>query len=69
MSKFKTVLVAIIVVLVIIVVLQNTESVETKILMASVTMPRAILLLITLLAGFAAGLVVSARARRAARKD
>ena len=46
-------------VLVVIVVLQNTEAVETQLLFATVTMPRAVLLLTTALIGFALGILTS----------
>ena len=46
-------------VLVIIVVLQNTETVETRLLFATVTMPRAVLLLTTALVGFALGVLTA----------
>lgn len=45
------------VIIAIILVLQNTESVETKILFVTVVMPRAVLLLITFLLGFCLGLL------------
>lgn len=42
-------------VLILIIILQNLESTPTRILFATVTMPRALLLIITLLIGFGAG--------------
>jgi len=39
--------------------LQNTGSVETRILFMKVTMPRAILLISTFLAGFVAGTITA----------
>ena len=42
-----------------IVVLQNTESVQTKILFFSFTMPRAVLLFFTALTGFIIGVLSS----------
>jgi hypothetical protein len=44
---------------VIIVVLQNTQSVETRILLVTLSMPRAVLLFVTLLLGFVLGLVAA----------
>lgn len=41
--------------------LQNTESVETKLLFAPVTMPRALLLFVTLLIDGVYGLIVGPR--------
>ena len=59
MNRVRTWLLALVAVLVLVVVLQNTGSVETRILFATVTMPRAVLLFVTLLAGFVLGLVAS----------
>ncbi len=53
--------------LLIIIVLQNTAAVETKILFATVSMPRALLLAVALLVGFLLGLF--AAHRRTARED
>jgi uncharacterized integral membrane protein len=59
MAKFKTAIISILVILVIIIVLQNTQSVETKFLFMSVTMPRAVLLVVTFLLGFAVGIIAA----------
>ncbi len=48
-------LVVAVIILTLIVILQNTESVSTNLLFATVTMPRAVLLMVTLLIGFAGG--------------
>ncbi len=50
-------------------ILQNTESVDTRLLFVTVSMPRAALLLATLLAGFALGVLVGFRWRRSAQRD
>lgn len=55
MKKAKIIGALVVAVLVLIVVLQNTQPVETKILFATVSMPRALLLFITLLVGFLLG--------------
>jgi uncharacterized integral membrane protein len=47
--------------LTLIVILQNMEVVETRLLFFTVSMPRALLLALTALAGFAAGLLVALR--------
>ena len=54
--------------LAVVVVLQNTETVETRILFATVAMPRALLLFVTLVAGGGVGYVLGAR-RRGAKPD
>jgi len=41
--------------LVLIVIFQNTRTVETRLLFMTVSMPRALLLIITFVAGFASG--------------
>jgi uncharacterized integral membrane protein len=64
MKNVRLIVSAIVVVLVIIVMLQNTEQVQTQLLFASITMPRAILLASTMLIGFVIGLLVAGRARR-----
>ena len=59
MHKFKLVTSLVIAILLVIVILQNTEVVETRLLFATVAMPRAALLSFTVLLGFALGLLVS----------
>jgi uncharacterized integral membrane protein len=61
MSHWKLAAAAIVAILAIIVVAQNTQAVETKLLFVTVTMPRAILLLITLLVGFVLGMLAAGR--------
>jgi uncharacterized integral membrane protein len=56
-KKAKLIAAAVSAIIAIILVLQNTESVETHILFAKVEMPRAVLLLITFLLGFALGVL------------
>jgi uncharacterized integral membrane protein len=66
MSRFKTITLALCAILVVIVALQNTDAVDTRLLFVTVSMPRALLLLVTLLIGIAVGLIVGRRiARRA----
>jgi uncharacterized integral membrane protein len=59
MERFKLISIGVLVVLGIIIILQNTQQVETKILFMAITMPRAILLMVTTLIGFALGVLVS----------
>ena len=58
-SRTRIVVAIVVAILVIIVVLQNTQAVETKLLLVSITMPRAVLLFVTLLVGFALGLITA----------
>ena len=59
MKKARLIVTLVLAVLVVVVVLQNTEAVETRLLFATVTMPRAVLLFITALIGFAVGILTS----------
>ena len=59
MRKARLIATVVLAVLVVIVVLQNTETVETRLLFATVTMPRAVLLLTTALVGFALGVLTA----------
>ncbi len=69
MKNAKSFLVATLLVLVIVVVLQNTEAVETKLLFVTVSMPRALLLLITLGVGVVAGLIFGSRMTSSSKKE
>lgn len=59
MKKFKIILIVVILLLALIVSLQNTEAVETKFLLMTVTMPRVLLLLLTFVLGFVGGMVTA----------
>jgi uncharacterized integral membrane protein len=58
-KKTKTIVVIILTLLVLITILQNTQAVETKLLLLTVTMPKALLIIITLLVGFILGFVAT----------
>ena len=68
MKNAKSLLTATLLLLVIVVVLQNTEAVETKLLFFTVSMPRALLLMITLGVGVVAGLIFGTRLRGSSSK-
>ena len=59
MKKLRLIAAGVLAILVTVVVLQNTAVVETHILFATVTMPRAVLLLSTVLVGFALGILTA----------
>ncbi len=59
MNKPKLITVLVVAVLALIILLQNTATVETRILFFTISLPRALLLLITGLTGFAAGAFVA----------
>jgi uncharacterized integral membrane protein len=61
MQKLKIAGIALLALFVLIVVLQNTESVETKILFFSITMPRAALLFGALVVGFIIGVFTAGK--------
>ena len=63
-NKIKIAVAAIVAVLAIIVIFQNTEVVETRLLFITVGMPRALLLIVTLLLGVLLGLMTAVRIRR-----
>lgn len=52
----KALALLVLVLLVVIVILQNTETVETKLLFVTLNMPRALLLLLNLAIGYALGI-------------
>ena len=54
----RLIVVAVLAILSLVLVLQNTATVETKILFATVAMPRAVLLAITFLLGVIVGLLI-----------
>lgn len=69
MRSAKNVVIAVLLVLVIVVVLQNTETVDTKLLFVTLSMPRALLLGLTLLVGVVAGLLLGTKLPRAQKKE
>ena len=68
MKKVKLIAIVVISILAFIIFLQNTESVETRILFMKVAMPRAILLISTFLVGFVAGLITTSMLLRKSGK-
>ncbi len=69
MKKFKIIVISVVLLLVLIVILQNTQSVETKLLFAKITMPRAFLLMLTFVFGFIAGLLTTLRLDSKTKKN
>lgn len=59
LKKLKIAAVIIALILVGVVLLQNTESIETRILFMSITMPRALLIASAFLLGSAVGAVIA----------
>jgi len=59
MKRAKIIAILVLALSVAVIILQNTESVETKILFLSFTMPRAALLFLTALIGFILGVLSS----------
>ncbi len=58
-QKVKLIIAVIASALLLILVVQNTEQVETRILLATITMPRALLLFLMALTGFIIGLLAA----------
>ncbi len=69
MKTAKNFGVVILLVLVTVLVFQNTESVETKFLFISYSMPRALLLFLTLVVGIILGLLLGAKLSRPNSRD
>lgn len=63
----RVIVVAVLAILSLVLVLQNTEAVETRILFATIEMPRAILLAITFLLGIIVGLLIPFLRKRSGR--
>jgi len=61
MQRFKLIFIAILAIIVLIIAIQNTANVETRLLFATVTMPRAVLLFVMLAIGFVIGWLSGAR--------
>ena len=59
MKKMKTIVIIVLTLLVLIVILQNTQAVETKLLFLTITMPKALLIIVALLVGFALGVIAT----------
>ena len=59
MKKAKIAVIIVISILALIIFIQNTEAVETKLLFATVTMSRALLLMLTFIMGFVGGLITA----------
>ena len=61
MQRARLLSIAVLAILAVIVVLQNTATVETRILFFRIEAPRAVLLAVTLLIGFVLGLLAAWR--------
>jgi len=68
MKKAKIVIIAIVTLLALIVFLQNTETVKTKILFTTISMPRVLLLILTFMTGFIVGLITASHVLRKSPK-
>ena len=63
-NRIKIAVAVVVAILVIIVIFQNTEVMKTRLLFVTVEMPRALLLIVTLLLGVLLGLMTAVRIRR-----
>lgn len=59
MKNVKNVILGVLALLIVIIIFQNMQSVETRILFLSITMPRALLLIVTFLSGLGLGAAVT----------
>ncbi len=69
LKHIRIIVAAILAILVLIVVLQNLETVETPILFWTIPMPRAVLIFVAMLMGFAAGILTAGWLRRNKKKE
>jgi uncharacterized integral membrane protein len=63
-NRFKIVAIAVVATLVVVVILQNMETVNTRILFITISMPRAVLLAVMALIGFLAGVFFRGRRKK-----
>jgi uncharacterized integral membrane protein len=63
MKNLKVIAAVVVGILIVVVTLQNTQEVDTRLLFVTISMPRAVLLIVTLIIGFVIGLLVSGRLR------
>ncbi len=63
-SKFKLIALLVLAVLALVLILQNTQAVVTRLLFVTVSMPLAALLALTLLIGFAGGVLAAIVVRK-----
>ena len=69
MKKAKIIIILIISLLALVVFLQNTETVETRLLFATIAMPRVLLLILTFITGFIVGLITASYVLRRPHKQ
>ena len=68
MNKVRNIIVIVIALLSVFVILQNTQTVETRLLFVTISMPRALLLIVTFLIGFVVGVMVTSHWRSRTQK-
>ena len=64
-NRFKLVTIAVVATLVLVVILQNMETVDTRILFITISMPRAVLLAVMALIGFIVGVLFRGKRKKA----
>ena len=69
MSRIKLVIILIVVALIATLVLQNTETVETKVFFATMEMPRAFLIGLSFVLGALCGFLIATRIGRKRKKE
>ncbi|MCP3904869.1 MAG: LapA family protein [Planctomycetes bacterium] len=67
MNRLKIIVAVVLAVVLLVIIAQNTDSVETQLLFVTLTLPRAVLLLLCMLIGFVVGLL-TAFPKRSGRK-
>ena len=63
-NRFKIVGIAVVATLVLVVIFQNMETVDTRILFITISMPRAVLLTVMALIGFIVGVIFRGKRKK-----
>lgn len=69
MPKIRVIALLTLLLLTIVLILQNTHAVDTRLLFVTVSMPLAALLALTLLIGFAGGVLAAMKVGKSRQKD
>ena len=69
MPKIRVIALLTLLLLTIVLILQNTQAVDTRLLFITVSMPLAALLALTLLIGFAGGVLAAMKVGKSRQKD
>jgi len=68
MQKAKLITIVVLAIIAVIIIVQNLETVDTKLLFITISMPRAVLLAVTWLIGMACGILIPLKGKRSKEK-